>query len=63
MARDLGLVTIASRHLCRLVDGVDELTISGKMPIRKTSMIFRKGTYKTRLLQAFCTLAQRRIGA
>lgn len=53
MARDLGLVTIAPRHLCRLVDGVVELKIQNKMPIRKTSMIFRRGTHKTRLLQEF----------
>lgn len=62
MARDLGLVTIASYPMCKLVAGIELLEISGRMPLRKTSMIFRKGTYKTRLLQEFCTLVQRRVG-
>ena len=61
MARDLGLATIASHHLCRLVDGVVELKIQNKMPIRKTSMIFRRRTHKTRLLQKFVSHAEQKV--
>jgi LysR family cyn operon transcriptional activator len=62
MARELGLVTIASNHICRLVSGVEELKIKGKMPIRKTTMNFRKGAYKTKLLQEFSALARQKFG-
>lgn len=63
VARDLGLVTIASQHLCELVDGVEIIPTSREMPMRQTTMIARKGAHRTKLLDAFCSKVDQQIKA
>lgn len=60
VARDLALVTIASQHLCELVEGVEIIATIREMPMRQTTMISRKGAHRTKLLEAFCLEVDRR---
>lgn len=57
LARELNLVTIASRDQCQRVDGMVVLNIKDKMPMRQTCVIFRKNAHRTKLLQKFMDLA------